>query len=630
MAQTYNFSGDTLVIPGSYIKTTVLNGTSGLATAGVIALVGEADSGPAYDELKVSKVNGASILVDGSGNRVAFTPDELSLVQGMFGGGRLVEAFKALAAPFAAGGTNAIAGTPALVYVIKTNKDDAAKASVELKDAAGSPQLLCKFKAKLAGASGNSIKATVVCGSTLSKGTYPIEVSFQSGPSVDIKQTFNNRAAIKIVDTDGSRFAVQSDRILAGNTPTTYLFKNYATLNDLVAAITKDNAGQMTVTVDDEGLRYVSPVSLLDTGEYAASTGSTPMYVTVLGWQLKNASFSLVDVADVQYVRPTMTASAKLLDPVALAGGASGHTTNTNVSEALEVLKGVNLNFVIPLFSQDATADATAGETASGSNYTINSIVTDTVQHVLDMSAVKLKKNRQAFLSSNGTYAATKTLMNDSAVLLNTPYQYRASMAFQGVKALNLSGAVKDFQPWMLSVLTASAQAVAGYRPVFNKGLNILGFTNPDGYDGKIPAQEDALKSGLLVLADASNGIDTILLSDQTSYLLPDNNFVYNSIQAVYGADIISLTIQQQMQVFVGQSTGDVSAPIALSYLQSVMANLLNQRWIASSSDAPNGYKNAKVNIAAPVMAVSIEAKESTGIYFVPINLTISGVTSAA
>lgn len=627
MAQTYNFSGDTLVIPGSYIKTTVLNGTSGLATAGVIALVGEADSGPAYDELKVSKVNGASILVDGSGNRVAFTPDELSLVQGMFGGGRLVEAFKALATPFAAGGTNAIAGTPALVYVIKTNKDDAAKASVDLKDAAGSPQLLCKFKAKLAGASGGSIKATVVCGSTLSKGTYPIEVSFQSGPSVDIKQTFNNRAAIKIVDTNASTFTVTSTEITAGDGPTTYLFKNYATLNDLVAAITKDNAGQMTVTVDDEGLRYVSPVGLLDTGTYATSSTS---YVTVLGWQLKNASFSLVDVADVQYVRPTMTASTKLLDQVALAGGASGHTTNTNVSKALEVLKSVNLNFVVPLFSQDATDDAAAGETDSSSTYTINSIVTDTVQHVMDMSAVKLKKNRQAFLSSNGTYAATKTLMNNPAVLLNTPYQYRASMAFQGVKALDLSGAVKDFQPWILSVLTASAQAVAGYRPVFNKGLNILGFTNPTGYDGKIPAQEDALKSGLLVLADSSNGIDTILLSDQTAYLLPDNNFVYNSIQAVYGADIIALTIQQQMQIFVGQSTGDVSAPIALSYLQSVMANLFNQRWIASSSDAPNGYKNAKVNIAAPVMAVSVEAKESTGIYFVPINLTISGVTSAA
>jgi hypothetical protein len=246
------------------------------------------------------------------------------------------------------------------------------------------------------------------------------------------------------------------------------------------------------------------------------------------------------------------------------------------------------------------------------------------------MSAVKVKKNRQVFLSRNGTFAAAKTLLNDATKLLGTPYQYRASMAFQGVKHTDANLVTNDYQPWMVAVLGAAAQSVAGYRPIFNKGLNVVGVINPSDYDGSIPVQEDALQSGLLTLADAANGIDTILLSDQTSYLFPDNNFVYNSVQAVYGADIIALTIQQQMQTFVGQSNADVTAGVALAFLQSVMGTLLVNKWIASSSDAPNGYKNAKVSINGPVMNVAIEAKASTGIYFIPINLSISAVKSAA
>lgn len=627
MAQTYNFSGDTLVIPGSYIKTTVLNGTSGLATAGVIALVGEADSGPAYDELKVSKVNGASILVDGSKNRVAFTPDELSLVQGMFGGGRLVEAFKALAAPFAAGGTNAIAGTPALVYVIKTNQDGAAKASYSFED--DGSDLVVKFQAKNSGTYGNGISLGVKSGAALSTGLIPFTVTASYGTSGSESHTFNDVAAIKLYLKSGPDLtAVITDASLTIN-GVTYTFAKYKTVSDLVIDINK--SAVVGAEVASNTLRFESPVGLLDVGSYSG-INMGGKYIGVSGWQLKNTAFALVDSVDVDRHAPVLTASYTYADVMAntLVDGALGSTQNADVTDALAVLENVNLNFVVPLFSQDAADDIADGETGDNSTYTLNHVVQATLDHVGRMSAVKLKKNRQAFLSHEGTYADLKTLMNDPAVLLQTPYQYRASMAFQGVKARDLSGAVKDFQPWMLSVLTASAQSVAGYRPVFNKGLNILGFTNPTGYDGKIPAQEDALKSGLLVLADSSNGIDTILLSDQTTYLLPDNNFVYNSVQAVYGADIIALTIQQQMQIFVGQSTGDVSAPIALSYLQSIMANLLNQRWIASSSDAPNGYKNAKVNIAAPVMAVSVEAKESTGIYFVPINLTISGVTSAA
>lgn len=629
MAQTYNFDGTNLVIPGSYIKTTVLNGNAGLATAGVIALVGEADSGPAYDELKVSKVNGASILVDGSGNRVAFTPDEFSLVQGMFGGGRLVEAFNALAKPFKDGGVNAIAGTPALVYVIKTNQDGAAKAYYDFED--NGSDLVAKFEAKSAGFYGNQIALGIVTGvADTTTGLIPFTVTTDYGTAGSESHTFNDVAAIKLYlkISVADKTATVTDKSLTIDS-VEYVFAKYKTVSDLVADINK--SATIGAAVASNTLRFESPVGLLDIGAYS-SVNMTGQYIGVSGWQLKNTSFAVVNTVDVARNKPVLTASHTYANVTSdkLADGALGSTQDDDVVGALKVLEKVNLNFVVPLFSQNASADILAGETGDDSTYTLHKVIENTLDHVGRMSAVKLKKNRQAFLSHEGTYADVRSILNDGTILLNTPSQFRGSMAFQGVKVLDSTGSAKDFQPWMLANLTASAQAVAGYRPVFNKGLNVLGFTDPTDYEGDIPAQEDALKSGLLVLADSSNGIDTVLLSDQTTYLLPDNNFVYNSIQAVYGADIIALTIQQQMQTFVGQSAGDVSAPIAASFLQSVMANLLNQRWIAASADAPKGYKNLKLNISVPVMSVSIEAKESTGIYFVPINLSISGVTSAA
>jgi hypothetical protein len=61
-----------------------------------------------------------------------------------------------------------------------------------------------------------------------------------------------------------------------------------------------------------------------------------------------------------------------------------------------------------------------------------------------------------------------------------------------------------------------------------------------------------------------------------------------------------------------------------------VFAELFRLKWISASSDAPAGFKNAKVNIRAPAMMITAEAKPSTGIYFVPIKILLSETTSTA
>ena len=108
-------------------------------------------------------------------------------------------------------------------------------------------------------------------------------------------------------------------------------------------------------------------------------------------------------------------------------------------------------------------------------------------------------------------------------------------------------------------------------------------------------------------------------------------NFVFNSIQAVYVADLMTLSLVDAFdRVVVGQSVADISAAAALSFLEGQMFNFYRLKWIAASSDAPLGYKNASIKIQGGVMNVTVEAKLAGLIYFVPITLAISEVTQEA
>jgi hypothetical protein len=174
-------------------------------------------------------------------------------------------------------------------------------------------------------------------------------------------------------------------------------------------------------------------------------------------------------------------------------------------------------------------------------------------------------------------------------------------------------------------------QAAGFYRAIVNKGANVSGVLHADGSfsDSNDSQIEDALVAGLLPIRRASTGGFT-WVSDQTTYG-KDANFVFNSIQAVYVADIIALTTAQRMEgAFVGQSIADVSAAAALSYLEGVMSDFFRLKLIAASDDAPRGYRNVLVQISGPTMKVSLEVKLAGAIYFIPISFLVSQVSQTA
>ena len=307
-----------------------------------------------------------------------------------------------------------------------------------------------------------------------------------------------------------------------------------------------------------------------------------------------------------------------------LSGGTKGATTDAIFAAALDALKLTRGNFIVPLVSRDAADDIADGLTDPSSTYTIEAINANALSHVLQMSTLKKRRNRQAFLSLRGTLDAAKAMSGELA-------SFRASLAFQDVRDTSIAGGIVQFQPWMNAVKAACMQAAGFYRAIFNKGINISGALQASGdfNDQDDDAVELALEAGLLIVARPPTG-GFRYISDQTTYGR-DNNFVYNSIQAVYVADIISLTTAQVMeQAFVGQSLADVTAAQAISVLDAIMDNMRRIKLIAFSDDAPKGYKNPVIKISGPAMVVSAEVKAATALYFIPITFSITQIQQSS
>lgn len=403
--------------------------------------------------------------------------------------------------------------------------------------------------------------------------------------------------------------------------------KDFATIGDLAKDIA---ARPMFKAAAGNGVAAQWPATALD----AVATGCASQHGAMTGRIKADAyrmhrkvseEMSLVVMRNAQNKNaPAATGIPAAQGPKALSGGSKGSTSSANVSAAIDALEKVQGNFLVPLFSRDAAEDIADGLTDSLSSYEVAAVHAAAKSHVLKMSTLKRRRNRQAFLSKKGSFSDAREAAADLAA-------FRCALTFQDVKALASDGSVKQFQPWMGAVVAAGMQAAGFYKSIVHKTANISGALQAarDFDDRSDTDLEDALLSGLLPLQRAETG-GFRWVSDQTTYG-KDSNFVFNSIQSVYAADIIAMTTAQRMErAFVGQSVADVSAGVALSFLESVLDDFLRLKLIAQSDDAPKGYKNAKIKISGPSMIVSMEVKLAGSIYFIPISFVVSQVQQTA
>lgn len=405
---------------------------------------------------------------------------------------------------------------------------------------------------------------------------------------------------------------------------------DYATLADLATYISAQTG--YTASVGNSALGQQSPL-MLDEGTFAAGTtyGNPTLRLKIDAVDFYESV--LTGTAAVTFATASGSIPASGL-PLAvstatyLAGGTTGATTDAIISNALTELRYAKTNFVVPLFSRDASLDIAAALTDSASSYTWSATMAATKNHCLQMSTFKKRKERSAVFGSRSSFA---TVRDEAANLASA----RCSLAFADCKELSaLTGGIVQFQPWMTAVKAAAMQCAGLNRSIFNKAINSAGgfvYSQAD-YNSKNEDQEEqAIEAGLLVVGRNEDDTATIFVSDQTTYS-KDNNFVYNSMQAMYGQDLIQSTTRTNMsKAYIGKSLAEFDATMALSTLESILDSLrVDFKLIAKSDDAPKGYRKATIKISSQAMAVSVEVKQAVTLKWITIAFTTTQVQQTA
>lgn len=395
---------------------------------------------------------------------------------------------------------------------------------------------------------------------------------------------------------------------------------DYATIKDLADFINSQpgytaQALVGATTLSPSALDKVSSIGICSSAE-AEAVGRIKRSVNNVQRVIAQSTAIDIEIEAIEGL-PAETASSTFL-----MGGAKGSTSAADIVAAIDRLEGVDVNFVVPLFSRDSSEDIAEGLTDSSSSYSISAINAAVRNHLLKMSTTKRKKNRTAFVSIWGTYQQAKAEVSSLS-------QFRVNVAFQKASQINAQGEIVLFLPWMAAVCAAGMQAAGFYRSIMNKFANVISYEDPAGYDSNnIDDQEDALLSGLLPLTSDIVGVKW--LSDQTSYAL-DQNFVYNSCSLVYTSDLLALDLTASIQrAFTGKSLADVDSSTILGFVVSKADQYKKQKLISSSEDAPAGFKNLKVSIRGSVAELSIEFKPSGRLAFIPITISLSQIFNSA
>jgi len=411
--------------------------------------------------------------------------------------------------------------------------------------------------------------------------------------------------------------------LVGGSSAGTYIISlnDYATVNDLCVYL--GTIAGLTAAPGTNALGSRAPLTL-DEGTYGFATNNgvktgrikadgTEFYNTV------NTSSGLVSFAPVGSKTNGLPEFASV---GFLAGGAKGATTNLAIQNALDACEMVTANFVLPCFSRNATADIAAGLTDSGSTYDIASINAAVKAHCLLMSQLKYRKRRLAVTSFKGSFTESKNMAGSVA-------NSRCATTFQDVTSLDAFGSLKVFQPWMAAAKAVGMQSAGLYKDITNKRVNITGASAADFNDQRVSPKEQAIKAGLLTII--RKGTSFVWMEDQTTYTV-DDNFVFNSLQAMYAADIVAATAEQRMEsAFCGQSLADVSAQDAKLVLTTVLDELRTKyKLLSPSDDALSGYKNIKIRVLENVMVCSAEIKLTTSIKFIPIIFSITQIVQTA
>jgi hypothetical protein len=394
---------------------------------------------------------------------------------------------------------------------------------------------------------------------------------------------------------------------------------SYTTLQDLVNELNIVTYGGWTAAVTN-ALYNNLPLSVLDHVVTVGALGGTG----IMPARIKKDSDEVTDFFEASTIAEALSQEEvglpNALVETLLSGGAKGATTAAEIVNALTKFEKFHVNFIVPLFSRDASDDIADGLTDSASTYTIAGVHQSVKTHISLMKTVKRKSERQGFLSLKASYIDSK---EQAGVLADA----RIQLLLQDIRQSDAQGAIKWFQPWALACLMAGARSGTSLgEPLTFKFLNCSGLrhtaqamSTPDAdivtdFDPDLQG-DDAIENGITFLEAPQTGGFRVVV-DNTTYNR-DANFLYNRGHVVYAADLISYNYRNAMELrYIGRKNTVTVADVT-GTATSILATFRASGLTVQTPDAPSGYKNVVVRIEGSTIYTEFTVKIVEGIDFV-------------
>lgn len=442
-------------------------------------------------------------------------------------------------------------------------------------------------------------------------------------------------AVLKIGCSEGTAATVSIDATKITLTPSPgdpIIFEkaNYATLKELVDDI--DILPYWHAAVASTQYNQLSPDVLDHVSNVGALNKSWPrLYPAMIKKDAAEVQWMFVNSTLMELVDPAMCGLPAALTKSVLAGGAKGGTSPASIVAALEKFTKFHVNFVLPLFSRDATADISDSLTDATSTYTIEGIHQAVKSHISVMKTTKKRSERQGYLSLKKSFVDCK---DQAGVIADG----RQQLFIQDVRQVDAAGSIKWFQPWALAAMVAGARSGSSIgEPMTFKFMNASGIRHTAQPMSTAEADinidfdpdtmtDEAIQAGITFLESRQGGGFRIVV-DNTTYGR-DGNFVWNRGNVIYAADIVAINLRNQLEdIYVGRKNTVKMAEVA-STAASILETLRAQGILVATPDAPTGFKDLSVRLEGNTIYVTVTIKIVEGIDFILSDITVQRATA--
>jgi len=357
----------------------------------------------------------------------------------------------------------------------------------------------------------------------------------------------------------------------------------------------------------------------------ASSPSLKPCKIKADAWSLANyfnANSGLVELERDSYI-----GLPDAIEKTFLSGGAKGASATSDFSAALTELEKEELDFIIPLVSQDASDDLAedAASTDSASTYDVDSILAAVNTHCRKMSGTKARKERQCYVGYRGTFDECRA----KSLAINSEF---TSLLMQDILVPGAAD-LEWKQPFMAACLVAGMHAGAEVgQPVTRKYINCQGVrhrkkqgltpSSLEEFDSRVSA-DLAIQDGILPLLQPASGGVRVMVHNAT--YSKDSNFAFNRPSVLYAGHYVARTMREQLEaIFIGEKNKTSTPADLVAYITAVMADFKRADIIVGDDTNDGlGYKDLAIRVQGNTIYINVVVTIVEGIDFILPTITL-------